>query len=143
MKYVHSDLMNIEAAWLTKADAAKTEALAKPDEKATQVFISSKSGIWAELKPTLESLSDGKCWYSEAKDRVSYWEVDHFRPKKLYPWLAFDWKNFRLCGGNPIERRPMSSHLKTSPAGRALTLPTRVQSNPSYSTQLVGEIPSF
>jgi uncharacterized protein (TIGR02646 family) len=50
-------------------------------------------------------LSDGKCWYSEAKDKVSYWEVDHYRPKKLYPWLAFDWANFRLCGGKPNRKK--------------------------------------
>jgi uncharacterized protein (TIGR02646 family) len=105
MKYIYCDRMNVGAAWLKKADAAKTEASTKPDEKSRQAFISEKSAIWAELKPVLEALSDGKCWYSEAKDKVSYWEVDHYRPKKLYPWLAFDWENFRLCGGKPNRKK--------------------------------------
>ena len=87
--------------------------------KTQQAFLGTKSAIWTELKPVLASLSDGKCWYTEAKDRVSYWEVDHFRPKKVYPWLAFDWANFRLCGANPIERKPMSFHSRMSPAAHA------------------------
>ena len=54
MKYIYSDAINIKAAWLAKADAAKTEASTKPDEKARQAFISEKSAIWTELKPVLE-----------------------------------------------------------------------------------------
>jgi uncharacterized protein (TIGR02646 family) len=96
-------------------------ASAKPDEKSRQTFISQKSAIWAELKPVLETLSDGKCWYSEAKDKVSYWEVDHYRPKKLYPWLAFDWKNFRLCGGKPNRKKtdefPLEDESRRACAG--------------------------
>jgi uncharacterized protein (TIGR02646 family) len=105
MKYIYFDSADISEVWLAKATAAKAEASAKPDEKTLQTFLGTKSGIWTELKPVLESLSDGKCWYTEAKDKVSYWEVDHYRPKKLYPWLAFDWKNFRLCGGKPNRKK--------------------------------------
>jgi uncharacterized protein (TIGR02646 family) len=105
MKYIYFDRINISDEWLRKADAAKAEMLAKPDDKSRQAFLARKSAIWGELKPVLESLSDGKCWYSEAKDKVSYWEVDHYRPKKLYPWLAFEWANFRLCGGKPNRRK--------------------------------------
>jgi uncharacterized protein (TIGR02646 family) len=105
MKYIYFDMVSISDEWLKKANAAKTEALAKPDDKSRQAFLAKKSTIWGELKPTLEILSDGKCWYSEAKDKVSYWEVDHYRPKKLYPWLAFDWANFRLSGGKPNRKK--------------------------------------
>jgi uncharacterized protein (TIGR02646 family) len=105
MKYIYYDAKHVKEAWSQKAHAAQTEASTKLDEKSTQAFILSKSMIWTELKPVLESLSDGKCWYSEAKDKVSHWQVDHFRPKKLYPWLAFDWKNFRLCGGKPNRKK--------------------------------------
>ena len=101
MKYIYLDITAVNAAWLAKADAAKAEAAAKPDDKSKQAFIAGKSVIWREFKPALERLSDGKCWYSEARDKVSYWEVDHYRPKKIYPWLAFDWSNFCLCGGKP------------------------------------------
>lgn len=62
-----------------------------------------------ELKAWLLELSSGKCWFSEAKDIYSHWDVEHFRPKKSakdlngteregYWWLAFEWTNFRICG---------------------------------------------
>jgi len=105
LKYIHFDVTAVNAAWLAKADAAKAEAATKPDGKQTQAFIAGKSVIWGEFKPELERLSDGKCWYSEARDKVSYWEVDHYRPKKLYPWLAFDWRNLRLSGGKPNRKK--------------------------------------
>lgn len=55
-------------------------------------------------------MSYGKCWYSEAKDEQSFFDVDHFRPKQAakraqgvedegYPWLAFSWENFRYSAG--------------------------------------------
>lgn len=105
MRYIYIDALDIEELWLRRANAAKTEVSKKTSEAEIQAFISEKSAIWAELKPVLERLSNGKCWYTEAKDRVAYWEVDHYRPKKLYPWLAFDWRNFRLCGGKPNRRK--------------------------------------
>ena len=50
-----------------------------------------------------------KCWYSEAKESVSAYHVDHFRPKgrvkdingnfrEGYWWLAFRWENYRISG---------------------------------------------
>jgi uncharacterized protein (TIGR02646 family) len=101
MRYIYFDRKGISAAWLEKAEAARVEALSRPDDQSQQAYIVTKSAIWRDLKPILERLSAGKCWYSEAKEKVSYWEVDHYRPKKLYPWLAFDWTNLRLCGGKP------------------------------------------
>ena len=63
-----------------------------------------------ELKPWLLALSNGKCWFSEARGSFSHWDIEHYRPKKTaknldgtergdgYWWLAFDWHNFRICG---------------------------------------------
>jgi hypothetical protein len=84
LKYIYVDVAAVKATWLAKADSAKAEAAAQPDKQSKQAFITRKSAIWRELKPVLAQLSDGKCWYSEARDKVSYWEVDHYRPKKLY-----------------------------------------------------------
>lgn len=72
-------------------------------------FIDDHSSHWGRLKPWLEVLSLGKCWFSEAKEIFSHYDVEHFRPKKEakaldgtvrdgYWWLAFDYTNFRLCG---------------------------------------------
>jgi len=67
------------------------------------------NAIWTEIKADLELLSFGKCWYSEAREIVSYYHVDHFRPKEHcigsngskkcgYWWLTYDWKNYRISG---------------------------------------------
>ena len=105
MKYIHFDIAVVNGDWLAKADAATNSTTAKPDEESKQGYITRRSVIWRELRPVLEELSNGKCWYSEARDKVAYWEVDHYRPKKLYPWLAFHWRNLRLCGGKPNRKK--------------------------------------
>lgn len=72
-------------------------------------LIDNGSKHWGELKPWLAALSGGKCWFSEARDLYSHYDVEHFRPKKEakaldgmlrdgYWWLAFNHMNFRLCG---------------------------------------------
>ena len=70
------------------------------------------------------SLSDQKCWFSEAKDCFSHWDVEHFRPKKSakdedgneydgYWWLAFDWQNFRICGNAGNRKKSTYFPLQT------------------------------
>jgi uncharacterized protein (TIGR02646 family) len=95
--------------WRDKAGALsdKLDAAASQDER--DAIIDANSGLWGELKDWLTQLSHGKCWFSEAKDVFSHWDVEHYRPKKRarnldgseregYWWLTFDWHNFRLCG---------------------------------------------
>lgn len=82
---------------------AALEKLALVERKA---FIERKGHIWRRFAKYLNMMSYGKCWYSESKDAHSFMDVDHFRPKNSakrsesesddgYPWLAFDWDNFR------------------------------------------------
>ena len=114
---IHINLEGKEppAAWLKKAHRLITglEKITDPAKRAK--FIDRHSDLWSELKPWLSELSHGKCWYSEAKEIYSFYDVDHFRPKNRakqlddteregYWWLAFDWHNYRLCGG--IGNRP-------------------------------------
>lgn len=72
-------------------------------------LIDDNSGHWSKLKPWFETLSYGKCWFSETNNTFSHYDVEHFRPKKLaknldganrdgYWWLAFDHMNCRLIG---------------------------------------------
>jgi uncharacterized protein (TIGR02646 family) len=72
-------------------------------------LIDDNSGHWGALKPWLQALSHGKCWFSEVRDLYAHYDVEHFRPKKEakalngevrdgYWWLAFDYTNLRLCG---------------------------------------------
>jgi uncharacterized protein (TIGR02646 family) len=97
------------AEWLKKANELLDELKAAPDEEARHAIIDKNSEFWGKLKNWLLSLSDGRCWFSEAEDCFNYWHVEHFRPKKDcreldgtkhsgYWWLAFDWTNFRICG---------------------------------------------
>ena len=79
------------------------------NREARNEFIDAHSAHWGQLKPWLEALSKGKCWFSEVRETYSHYDVEHFRPKKeakavdgtkrdAYWWLAFNYTNYRLCG---------------------------------------------
>ncbi|MEI2300517.1 retron system putative HNH endonuclease [Ensifer sp. MJa1] len=48
----------------------------------------------SEVRDSLVDLFFGKCAYCERRSAES---IDHFRPKSLYPWLAYDWENLYLA----------------------------------------------
>lgn len=96
--------------WLKQAKTLTDRLKAAPDKAARDKIINDYSHFWGEIKGWLEGFSYGKCWFSEARDLCSHWQVEHFRPKKEakdptdqnrdgYWWLAFDYLNYRLCGG--------------------------------------------
>lgn len=113
MIFIHIGTYNPPAKWLEKAEEL-SERLAELQNGAAELTedakdVLNRKTIWTELKEDLEYLSFGKCWYSEAREKVSYYHVDHFRPKKRsidsngsknngYWWLAYDWKNYRISG---------------------------------------------
>jgi uncharacterized protein (TIGR02646 family) len=95
--------------WLRDAEDLRKQMEAAPDDEARKKIIDDHSEFWGLMKDWLLSLSHGKCWFTEARDCINYYHVEHFRPKKSakdidgkehagYWWLAFDWKNFRICG---------------------------------------------
>lgn len=94
---------------MVKANALLAQLQTAPDTPARNKIIDDNSTVWGELKQWLLKLSHQKCWFSEAKDCFSHWDVEHYRPKKSakdadgithegYWWLAFDWENLRICG---------------------------------------------
>lgn len=99
-------------AWLIKSDSLVAELSrlnAAGQRKERNKLIDDNSAHWGKLKPWLQALSAGKCWFSEVRELFSHYDVEHFRPKKEakaidgtvrdgYWWLAFDYMNFRLCG---------------------------------------------
>lgn len=98
-----------DPAWIKRAEALILQLKTAADLDTRKKIIDDNSGLWGELKQWLLSMSHEKCWFSEAKDCFSHWDVEHYRPKKSakendgsvvegYWWLAFDWKNFRICG---------------------------------------------
>lgn len=101
--------------WLRKSCEYNAELIrlhgdgSETDIKKRNAFIDSKSSHWGELKPWLQAISHGKCWFSEVRELYSHYDVEHFRPKKEkidvdgnaedgYWWLAFEYTNYRLCG---------------------------------------------
>jgi hypothetical protein len=53
------------------------------------------SDIWTKAKPQLLKESNGKCAYCESPTSVVvYGDVEHFRPKSKYWWLAYCYENY-------------------------------------------------
>lgn len=57
---------------------------------------------WKQAKPALIEESHGKCAYCESPTSiVAHGDVEHFRPKDIYWWLAFSYDNYtyscQLC----------------------------------------------
>ena len=54
-----------------------------------------KSSVWKAAKSQLRKETDGKCAYCEAKtSQVAHGDVEHFRPKDEYWWLAYCYDNY-------------------------------------------------
>ncbi|MCE0534374.1 hypothetical protein LWF15_02525 [Kineosporia rhizophila] len=98
-----------DAAWMKKSADLLEDLKAATSAEERAKIIDANSSVWGSLKTWLLAASHGKCWFSEAKDCFSHWDVEHFRPKTSakdrdgtivegYWWLAFDWTNFRICG---------------------------------------------
>lgn len=97
--------------WLDKAEQI-TELLrnaSSNDER--QQIIKDNEAHWRKdsFRKWLIDQFHRKCWYSEAKESVSSYHIDHFRPKgrvkelngpprEGYWWLAFRWENYRISG---------------------------------------------
>ncbi|WP_197893064.1 hypothetical protein [Undibacterium sp. KW1] len=103
----------VESDRLVK-ELTKLDASGKIKER--NQMIDDHSAHWSKLKPWLLALSEGKCWFTEARDIASHLDVEHFRPKKVarnikgperdgYWWLAFDYMNFRIAGTAPNRKK--------------------------------------
>lgn len=109
MIYVHFDL---DALPQDKLDAIRELATALDQIAGVgdrKKFIADNRAQWAELREDFLAISKNKCWYSEAREAVSRFQIDHFRPHgrakqalkdfaEGYSWLAFDPLNYRLAG---------------------------------------------
>lgn len=78
----------------TRTDAL--DAMGKPEADAAKVFTAHQK-VWSSLKEAMKALSHDKCWYCESLNIRADNAVDHFRPKSRYPWLAFEWSNYRFA----------------------------------------------
>lgn len=121
MKYIslkESDKSTLNV-WLAKANEILDELKKEPDAQKRKVIIRKNQRHWrnVNLLAFLKALSDGKCWYTEAKFTAEYPHLEHFRPKSYarkecgeichegYWWLAFDIDNYRLSKPMPNTRK--------------------------------------
>ncbi|MBE0586578.1 MAG: hypothetical protein IH617_00870 [Hydrogenophaga sp.] len=109
MIYVHRDWSAVPQPIKDALIAAAQALDAIADQDARKQYIKDNGDKWAAVREYLNGMSHNKCWYSEAKERVSRYQVDHYRPHgrakqalrtfaEGYSWLAFDLDNFRLAG---------------------------------------------
>lgn len=109
MIYIHRDWSKVPDEIKEALKKAADELDAIPDPQARKAHIESNSKAWTAVRDYLSGMSNKKCWYSEARESVSRYQVDHFRPHgrakqaaktytEGYSWLAFDLENFRLAG---------------------------------------------
>jgi len=107
--YVRRDPGLIPEKVLRVAERAQEKLEALPQGQRA-AYIKKKSHVWRGFARYLAKMSYGKCWYSEGNDPQSFFDVDHFRPKRAakrsdtseddgYPWLAFSYENFRYSAG--------------------------------------------
>lgn len=89
MRAINQVGLSCPVGWDARAARAKVDAGNDLAE------INQRSQVWRDLKDPLADLSHDKCWYCEVVQERSDNAVDHFRPKSVYPWLAFDKGNLR------------------------------------------------
>lgn len=118
MRYININDLELSDDWLAKAEELTQDLRDAISEEARKEIIDKKQ-IWRDLFIPLSKLSNGKCWYSEAKDVMSDRDVDHFRPKNEakniddipranedgYWWLAYDWENYRFSSMYSNQKR--------------------------------------
>ncbi|BEV07294.1 hypothetical protein [Methylophilus sp. DW102] len=117
MKYIplrESKKEELEA-WLNKSNEILAEMKLETNPKKRRAIIHRNKSHWRndDLLNYLKKLSDGKCWYTEARFVAEYPQLEHFRPKSCardedwkkchdgYWWLAFDIENYRVSKPMP------------------------------------------
>ncbi len=110
MRYINynPETLGIPDDLRERARNLTNDLLAENDPEQRKGIIDSNRDLWRNIKPYLEELFYGKCWYTESPQQGTDVDVDHFRPKKRvcelvgeqppsygYWWLAFNFENYR------------------------------------------------
>jgi hypothetical protein len=109
MIYIHRDWNSVPQNVKDDLQSAAEALDAISDIEMRKAYIKENAPKWGAVREYLSGMSHGKCWYSEARESVSRYQVDHYRPHGRakqalrtfaagYSWLAFDLDNFRLAG---------------------------------------------
>ncbi len=128
-KHLKKDIYPLKK-WLEKAQEITEQLKNATSENERKTIIEENEEHWRDeiFRNWLIAQFYGKCWYSEAKESVSFYHVDHFRPKgrvkdinglyrEGYWWLAFEWTNYRISGQFiNVQKRDMFPLLCGDPA---------------------------
>lgn len=137
MKYIplrESKKEELEA-WLNKSNEILAEMKLETNPKKRSAIIHRNKNHWRndDLLNYLKKLSDGKCWYTEARFVAEYPQLEHFRPKSCardenwkrchdgYWWLAFDIENYRLS--KPMPNVKKGTYFPLRELAMAVTVP--------------------
>jgi uncharacterized protein (TIGR02646 family) len=79
------------------------------------------------VKKTFDAWSKGKCAYCESLINANRsQQVEHFKPKSLFPSLAYDWANYFLacngCNGAKLDKWPEAGDYVRPDQGQPETL---------------------
>lgn len=100
------------AAWTAALLQARTNEAANPcAETKTARENAEKKYNQKAIKEALKDMFFGKCAYCESHIvHIDYGDIEHFRPKTLYPECCFDWDNLLLgctvCNNNKLAQFP-------------------------------------
>ena len=104
-----TSLQSHEVKWLRKIRAALdlcSKATTDVEQKNAKdkLDLALNKYSQTDVKTTLVTMFHGKCAYCEAKiTHIDYGDIEHFRPKDIYPLLAVEWDNLllacRVCNG--------------------------------------------
>lgn len=109
-----------EAQRIAEKAAEKLQA----DLRAGRLLRFSPEG-WLKFRPVLVTAFHGKCAYCETAATMSeVIDVEHYRPKHLYWWLAYDWRNMlpvcRTCSQRyKVDRFPVLGRQAAKPGNEA------------------------
>ena len=108
MRFIDIDRMSPSEEWKAKAATQQkeiTDGAKEPD---------ACGETWRALRDELARLSAKKCYYCEAFLTRAAFDVDHFRPKSLYRFLALTPTNFRLACHycNRLHRNPETGRVE-------------------------------
>jgi hypothetical protein len=98
-----------------------------------------KSIFWKKAKTQLKKESKGKCAYCEANTEVvAHGDVEHYRPKSIYWWLAYTYDNYlfacQICNQSYKSNNfPIDANLYPEPNIVSTTTNRKIE-------QLVGNI---
>ena len=107
-------LQKHEAKWIRKIkDAldltAKATTKEEKDKATKKLELAINKYKQEDVKKILaEKMFHGKCAYCEAKiTHIDYGDIEHFKPKDIFPLLAVEWQNLllacRVCNSRNID----------------------------------------